>query len=204
MPTKTVLDDVDATDAVAAADFVQVLEQGQGIRVLDPGGAVAHPHRTRVLELDLDVGGFVRRVERRDGEREHVPRSASASGLRAGLPRSSCASGSRPCCTASRTRPRSGCPALRRSSEDRCGPGTGAGTRRPSTARRPRPVAPARHRRVRSGPGRYPCRWRRGRARRRPHGSRSQPDTARSAAAPGRCRAGSGSHRPRCPRSPGR
>ena len=57
--------------------------------------------------------------------------------------------------------------------------------------------APAHSSRARSGPGRCPCRWRRGRRRRRRPGGRSRSGAWRSAAGRSRCRAGTGPHR-RC------
>ena len=142
------------------------------------------------------VGRLVGRVHRRDRALIDDLRRLPAPGPRAPCPRRRSAAGWR----RPRTAPRRACPW-------RSGSGARSANSSRSLAALEVPLAPRRDDldvglervigRARSGPGRCPCRWRRGRRRRRRSCGRSRSAAWRSAAGRSRCRAGTGPRRAR-------
>ena len=170
-----VLHQVDAADAVLAADPVEPLEQRHRTEPLAVDG-----HRVAGLELDLDMGREVGRLLGRPGQEEHLVRR-----LGPGVLEDPALVGDVEEVPVHRVRPgRSG------RDRDPVALGVGHEVRRasggPSRARVPRCGDPGRapRRSARTAPGRSPCRSRRGR--RRPPPRRGPPPPAPSRSAAGR------------------
>ena len=69
---EAVLDHVDSTDPMLAGNLVQIEIHRQRFTLNVPIVQVDHPCRDRVLEVDLELGRFIWRIEGRAGQIEHV------------------------------------------------------------------------------------------------------------------------------------